>query len=165
MSRLFLVCLGLFLLVAAGLCRWLVAPRFTQRVPPGWQWHATFLGYSSTADEKTGRLPDKDTLNTYEREMTIVEDSQRPRAVVIENRYTTYEHATRKITWEYITQELVDPATGARLEPEFHGEAALFPRNTQRQTYRLRANYLKGVPLRFEGEERVEGLNTYSSRQ
>lgn len=152
---------AVLLLGAAGACRFVLAPHYTQRVPPGWEWRATFLGSSSTPDEKTGQFPDKDTLNTYEREMTLADESGRPTVVVLEYRYTGYEHGTRKITWEYITRELVDPWTGARLEPEFQGDVALFPRNTQKQTYSLRTNYLKGVPLRFEREERIEGLNTY----
>lgn len=156
-----LLALGLCLLAAAGLCYGLLVPRLCQRIPPGWKWEARFVGSTSYPDEKTGQFPEKDSLSIYERSIEVVDDSLRPAAVVLEDRYTIYERATRKVIWEYIVRETVDPQTGAYPQPEYQGDVALFPRNTQQQIYSLRFNYLKGVPMRFEEEERVEGLDTY----
>lgn len=153
--------LGIVLLIAAGLCRFVVAPRYTERIPPGWEWHAKFLGASSYPDEKTGQFPAKDPVNYYERLITIVDEKDRPHAVVLSDRYVIYDQESGKPSWEYITTAAVDPATGEHVAPEFAGSVALFPRDTEKKTYIIRSNYLKGIPVEFQHEEMIDGLATY----
>jgi len=57
--------------------------------------------------------------------------------------------------------EKVDPKTGAWVEGPFRGDIVVFPRNVERRTYRMRGNYLKGVPLAFTRVEEIEGIETY----
>lgn len=159
--RALLFVIGVVMLIAAGLCRFVVAPQYTQRIPPGWQWSAKFLGASSYPDEATGQFPPKDEISYYEREIKIADETGRPREVVLTDRYAILDHESRKPVWEYIIPLRVDPATGAHVDPEFLGSVALFPRDTEKKTYVLRSNYLKGAPVAFQREEIIEGLNTY----
>jgi hypothetical protein len=153
--------LGLFLLGAAGLWQMVLSPHWTQRLPPGWRWQANYLGSLAFPDPKTGQFPPRDTLNIYDREITIIDESQRPKAVFLEDRFTIYELKTRKVTWEYIVHFRVDPQTGAHLDLESRGDVAVFPRYTEKTTYPIRFNYIKGLPLQYEGEEQIEGLTTF----
>lgn len=63
--------------------------------------------------------------------------------------------------FEYTTRDTVDPRTGNHLAERYRGDVVVFPRDVQRQTYRLRGNYVTGIPVAFEREEEVDGVRTY----
>ena len=149
------------LVVAAGVHAMWLAPRWTQRLPPGWTASSRYVGTLGYADPRTGRLPDRDPLNEYERTQRVVSDSGRPRSVVLEDRLVIRDIATGKTTWQYVTRNVVDPRTGAHVAEAYRGEIAVFPHQVERMTYRLRANYVKGVPLGFERPDTLDGLPTY----
>jgi hypothetical protein len=113
------------------------------------------------ADARTGRLPTRDILSEYERTQRVLPDSAPPQSVVLEDRFVIRDIATGRITWEYVTRSVVDSRTGAHRSESSQGDVAIFPRNVQRTTYRLRANYVKGVPLTFERPDTLDGLPTY----
>ena len=160
MNRPFLAA-GIALVLAAPAWRTGLAPRWLQRVPPGWSWNSAYIGIQTYADPRTGRLPDHDGVGKYQRQVVVVSDSDRPDAVVLEDSYLVHNLLTGKLTYEYVTRERVSPATGALLDPIVPGEVALFPRFVKKTTYRFRSNYLKSIPLAFEREEEVVGLDTY----
>ena len=149
------------LVVAAGVHAMWLAPRWTQRLPPGWTASSRYVGTLGYADPRTGRLPDRDPLSEYERTQRVVSDSGRPGSVVLEDRLVIRDIATGKTTWQYVTRNLVDPRTGAHVAEAYRGEIAVFPPQVDRMTYRLRANYVKGVPLGFERPDTLDGLPTY----
>ena len=149
------------LVVAAGVHAMWLAPRWTQRLPPGWTASSRYVGTLGYADPRTGRLPDRDPLSEYERTQRVVSDSGRPRSVVLEDRLVIRDIATGKTTWQYVTRNVVDPRTGAHVAEAYRGEIAVFPHQVERMTYRLRANYVKGVPLGFERPDTLDGLPTY----
>lgn len=153
--------IGFALLAGALLWRTSIAPRWTQRIPPGWSLSTDFVGTQTYADSLTGRLPQRDVPGYYERRITVVSDSGRPHVVRLRHAVTIREPVAQRVTWEYITDELVDPRTGARAEPEFAGDIALFPRNVERRSYRIRTNYLEGQRVDFERVEDIGGLSTY----
>jgi len=152
---------GLALVGAAAAWHFGLAPRWTQRLPPGWSASSRYVGTLGYADSRTGRLPDRDPVSEYERTQRIVSDSGRPRSVVLEDRLVIRDIATGRTTWQYVTRNVVDPRTGAHVAEAYRGEIAVFPHQVERMTYRLRANYVKGVPLHFERPDTLDGLPTY----
>jgi hypothetical protein len=156
--RLFLVA-AMVLLGALAAWPGVFAPHWTQRLPPDWHWTAEFIGTnaSPTAD---GRAFGPDVTAIYTRAMRLRDEQRRPREVSVEDAFTLRDPATNKVTWEYRVTWRIDPLTGRHLDPAYRGQVLLFPRHTRPGTYRLRTNYLKGVPMRYQGEAQVEGLRT-----
>lgn len=134
---------------------------WTRRIPPGWSETAQYVGTQTWADPVTGRLPEQDALADYERSIRVMSQELNGESVILEDRMTLRDIDTDSITWEYFTRLPVDARTGAHLTPAYEGEVALFPRRVERRTYRLRGNYLEGVPLAFEREEEIQGLSTF----
>jgi len=152
---------GLACLAAAAAWRFALASRWTQRLPPGWSASQRYVGIETYPDEKTGQLPARDALSEYERAQRLVSEAGRPDSVQFEDRLTIRDIATGHIIWEYVTHEVVDPRTGRHLAPDHRSEVAVFPRDAERGTYRLRSNYVKGIALGFTGEDDLDGLTTY----
>jgi hypothetical protein len=161
MRRKVFIAVGLILFGLTAVWQFGLVPRLTQRIPAGWSWQAEFIGFISYADPQTGKLPEKDETNIYQRGMHIVSETGRPRAVLMEDTLVILDPATGKKTWEYTSRSEVDPQTGAHLEKEYLGDVFVFPRFAEKKTYKFRNNYLKGVPLAFEREEEIEGVQTY----
>ncbi|MBI4877123.1 MAG: DUF3068 domain-containing protein [Acidobacteria bacterium] len=159
--RRLLFCTGIALIAAAGAWRFLLAPRWTQRIPPGWKWETTFIGAVGYADPASGVYPVKNPTSTYQRSVRAASELGRPASVRMQDRMTTLNPRTGKKEWEYISEALVNPASGAHADPRYRGDYYLFPRHVSKRAYRLRQNYLKGTPLAFEAEEEIAGLNTY----
>lgn len=152
---------GTLLVVLAAVWKFSLAPRWTQRLPAGWAWQAEYIGISATPDATTGRFPAEDTTATYQRSTRMVSEVGRPHHVKVQDTFIMRDLNTGQIIWEYITEAPVDPATGAHLGPGLEGEVVVFPRQVEKKTYRLRTNYLKGVPLAYQGAEDIGGLTTY----
>lgn len=159
--RRILLALGLLFLGLAGLWSFALAEHWTQRLPPGWKWEAKFVGYGTYPDERAGRFPEKDTLCTYDRVMRLADEAGRPGSVIVEDRYTSRNIDTGETTWDYLYRCVIDPRTGEHLQPEYRGDLLVFPRGVEKKAYSLRFTYIKGLPLRFEREEPIEGLTTY----
>jgi len=60
-----LLIVGSFLLVLAAVWKFSIAPRWTQRMPPGWAWQANYIGISAMPDPASGRFPADNTTATY----------------------------------------------------------------------------------------------------
>jgi hypothetical protein len=152
---------GAALLAGALFCRYVVADRWLPRIPPGWRSASSYVGTMTYPDSVTGVLPEQDVLSVYERSMAVVSDAGRPDSITVEDVYTMRDVFSRSVIWEYKTRAVVDPATGARLEPAYRGDYVVFPRNVQKGEYRLRTSYVNGIPLRYESTEKLDGLETY----
>jgi Porin PorA len=159
-KRIFIVA-GLTLLSLSAVWRFVLVPRWTERIPAGWQWGTNFVGHQTYADPQTGQIPEKDVANTYNHLITIVANSRRPDSVELNDVYMTHTVGTGEVSFEYRYRALVDPRTGAHLKEEYRGDHFLFPRNVERRTYNLRFSYIKGVPVSFQREEEIQGLDTY----
>jgi Porin PorA len=151
---------GLLLFGLTAAWHFVLVPRWIQRIPVGWQWEASYIGYQTVPDQ-TGRLPLKDTVTIYSHVITVLANSRQPHSVELDDRYSTRDIVSGKVNYEYNYSAEVDPGTGAHLKPEYRGDYFLFPRNVERKTYSLRFSYLKGIPVVFQREEEVAGLNTY----
>jgi hypothetical protein len=149
------------LLASAALWRAVIAPRWTDRLSRGWSQSVRFAGVQTNAASGSDTLPTRDVLGLYDRSITIASDSGRPDSVLLREALTIRDPVTRQTTFRYVTEALVDPRTGAHLDPRYRGDIAVFPRQVEKQVYRLRANYVNGVPLAFESEDDVAGLPTY----
>ncbi|MDZ4163548.1 MAG: porin PorA family protein [Smithellaceae bacterium] len=161
MKKIFLAA-GLVLLGFAAFWHFLLAPQWTQRIPPGWTWQTNFIGAQALPDERTGKLPEKDITILYSRETRIVDEGERPSSVVIDDTYITKDALTNQKTYEYAIRYPLDPRTGEHLTPEYRGDYALFPRNTARKDYRYRASYIvNGIPLTWQKEAELDGVKTY----
>jgi len=149
------------LIAAAAAWQFALVGRWTQRLPVRWSASADYVGTMTYADPLTGRLPDRDPVSKYERSQRVSPDSSHPGSIVMEDRLLIRDIETGKTTWEYTTHTVVDPRTGALQAEAYRGDIAVFPRGVQRTRYRLRANYVKGLPLTFERVESLDGLTTY----
>jgi hypothetical protein len=135
--------------------------RLAQRIPSGWTWKADLIGINAYPDPQTGKLSDKDSTSVYQRRMYIASEADRPRSVMLEDTNLSLDPTTGKKIWEYIYRAQVDPQTGAHLKKEYLGDYYLFPRFVEKKTYKFRNNYIKGVPLSFQRQEEIEGVQTY----
>jgi hypothetical protein len=138
-----------------------LSSRWTRRVARDAVFTTHYVGTQTNADSKTGVVPQRDALSTYERIIRVQDAPDWPRSVVLQDRFTVRNIETRAIDFEYITNERIDPETGAWAEGPYKGEIVLFPRNVQRRTYKMRSNYLPGLPLKFSGIRAIGGLETY----
>lgn len=152
---------GLALLAGALIWQLAIPPRWARRITPGWNWQSRFIGIQSNADPETGKLPEKDSPGIYQKSMVIVPGTLRSDSVELLDTYTVRDSLTGTVTWQYAIQARVNPITARHLTPGFQNDHVVFPRNVQKQTYQLRFNYVKGVPLNFEREENLLGLDTY----
>ena len=153
--------IGLVLIAAGLLWHFVLAQRWIRRIPPGWSWTANFVGDNAYADPIT-QVYSKPVATPYRRNVRVISATEHPRAALVEDQYVAFDPmSTTKKVWEHVVRATVDPQTGARLEPAYAGQYFVLPRHTQKESYVLRANYLKGIPIRFQREEQVAGLSTY----
>jgi hypothetical protein len=161
LSRRALVSLAIMLLLCAVAWKARIGDRWTQKVTPGFTIKMRYAGTQTFSDSTTGLLPARDVVAEYDRDIHIVSDTARPRAVTLSERLTIRSASTGKIIWKYATNSEVDPRTGALLDPRYPGEYMLFPREVRKGRYVIRSNFLTGIPLTFRHEEEVDGLDTY----
>jgi hypothetical protein len=148
-------------LVAAGIGKYVAAPRYLLRIPPGWAWESSFIGNLTYADPQTGTFPEKDEVLVTERSLRSRPRDKRSHAAQIQDRYTILHPQSGKKVWDYVLEVHVNAATGMHEDAAHRGDYYVFPRHVSKGTYRLRQSYLKGIPLSFEAEETIDGLNTY----
>ncbi|MDT5062094.1 MAG: hypothetical protein QOH63_2553 [Acidobacteriota bacterium] len=161
MRKKILIAVGLALLSFTAVWQFTLAPRWTQRLPSGWSWKTDYIGFQTFPDPQTGQIPEKDVSTTYSQSISIVPNSAQPGSVELDSEYAIYDITSGQVSWEYKYLAPVDPQTGEHLKPEYRGDYFVFPRNVEKKTYSLRFSYLKGVPVAFQKEVDVEGLNTY----
>lgn len=152
---------GLALVALAVLWHYRLADRWTQRIPPGRSGSTQYTGDQTFPDPVTKQLPERDRLATYERSIRVISEADRPRSVLLEDRYTVRDLRTGVVIWQYLTHAAVDPRTGAHVAPQYRGHIALFPRNVERRTYVLTANYMTAIPLAYERTDSIDGLEAF----
>jgi hypothetical protein len=164
--RKILLGIGLILIVAAPIWKFGLSSRYTDRFYDGWTWEVESLGTNLWADEASGQFPDDvqylidDDISITERVIVANSENAPSGQVTMSDSFTARDPQTNEVTWEFITEVNVDQKTGQHVG-EFAGDYFLFPRNTEKTTYAIRnASYL-GVPLAFEEEEDINGINTY----
>jgi hypothetical protein len=155
--------IGALLCVAAVVWHFAVSPVWQERLPPDWTWRSSFIGTSTFADTD-GNYPAGDPSIEYERTFRIVEEENGSRAVGLEDLYTNRDAKTGEVVWQSRTLTLADPRTGAYLGTGQGDRIAVFPRHTEKRSYRLSLGYLKDIPMSFLREEEVAGLSTYFFR-
>ena len=160
MKRSYIVAAVVLAAFAAVWHLWL-GPRWTVRVPRDAVFASKYVGTDTNADPKTGLVPARDVLSTYDRTIRVVDATDWPRSVVVRDQYTTHSLQTGTIEFDYIVNERIDPHTGGWAEGPHKGDIVLFPRNTEKRTYNMRANYLGGIPVEFSGVDDIGGLEVY----
>jgi hypothetical protein len=156
--------LGLVLLIFAGLWYFVLRNNFNLRFPDGWEWTVNTLGLTSFADETTGTFPEgsslaDDPINNTER--VVKAEAIAGGLVQISDQYETRDPVTDVVTWEFTYEATVDAATGQYTEGEFAGDYYFLPRNVEPGTYTIRNTTYQGIPVTFQTEEVVNGINTY----
>jgi len=159
--------IGLVLIVAAGIWKFAVAPRWDTRFPDGWTWQVTTFGTNLYADEKTGQFPaDKkfpadDDINVSDRIITVSHDNVPAGAVQLNDHYLAKDPNTGAVTWDFTYQAVVNPVTGRYVNADFANDYFFFPRNVEKSTYQVRNTSYPGLPVAFQREAVIEGLTTY----
>lgn len=161
MRKKILIAAGLSLLAFMAVWQLALAPRWTQRIRSGWAWKINYIGYQTFPDPQTGQMPEENTTGAYSQAISIVPNSEQPGSVELESEYLIQDTASGQITYEYKYLAPVNPQTGEHLREEYRGDYFVFPKNVEKKTYNLRFSYLKGIPVAFQKEVEIEGLNTY----
>lgn len=161
MKKKLLILTGLALLIFAAVWQFALVPRLTERIPLGWTWKINYIGYQTFPDPQTGQMPEENTTGTYSQAISIVPNSEQPGSVELESEYLIQDTASGQITYEYDYVAPINPQTGEHLREEYRGDYFVFPKNVEKKTYNLRFSYLKGIPVAFQKEVEIEGLNTY----
>jgi hypothetical protein len=156
--------LGLVLLLFAGLWYFVLRNNFNLRFPDGWEWTVNTLGQSSFADETSGQFPEdsslsSDPINNTER--VVQAESIAGGLVKISDRYEQRDPVTEAVTWEFTYEATVNAATGQYPDGEFAGDYYFLPRNVEQSSYTIRNTSYQGLPVSFQREEVVNGINTY----
>ncbi|HEV7596378.1 MAG TPA: porin PorA family protein [Gemmatimonadaceae bacterium] len=138
-----------------------VGSRWTRRVPRNAVFTTQYVGTQTNADPKTGIVPERDALSTYERVLVVKDASDWPRSLILEDTYSARNIETGLVDFVYTTNETIDPETGALADGPHKGQIVLFPRNVQQQAYTMRSNYIPGLVLKFSGVSEIGGLDTY----
>lgn len=162
MKKKILIVAGLALIASSGIWKFAVAPKFTQRLPRGWSWKSRSIASMILPDPVTGQFAKGEPIATpYVLEGSVIDERERPAAIVVKDRYTAYDADTDKVVWEYLQSGKVDPQTGRHLDPRHQSDYFVFPRNVEKKSYSIRYSFLKGLPLQFQKEETLQGLRTY----
>lgn len=165
--RIPLLMLGLFLLILAGVWRFALSERWSQRFPDDWKWEISILGTTRYPDEATGdyppelTFPDDDDVNISEREITVSDDNAADGSILMSDHSTSRDVNTNAVIWEFTYTAEIDPETAKHTTEPHQEDYFLFPRNVEQKTYNIRHSSYQGLPLTFEGEEEIEGLLTY----
>src|SRR5258706_11177679 len=128
---------GIILVIAAGLWKVAVAPRFDVRLPDGWAWSASTLGTNIGADKATGqfpaskKFPDDDPITAGERAFTITHENAPAGNVIINDHLIAKDPNTGTIRYESTKPIPADPNTGLNTAADFRDSYSVFPRNLQ----------------------------------
>ena len=157
---------GVVLIVAGIAWRVVLGTEVDQRFTDGWSWEMNTLGKNSFADEATGEFPagttledDPDTLNT--RTISATSSGAPEGHVVVTDYYVVHNAATNAIDWEFTTTATVDAETGRYTDGPYEGDYYLIPRNPEKITYTVSNSSYEHIPMAFQREEEVSGVNTY----
>src|ERR1700738_498673 len=141
---------ALLFIAAAAVWTFTLTPRWTQRLPPGWSWNSRSVATIRMPDPKTGGFGTETMAAPSLFEAAITDNSARPTAVKVRDRYTAYDATNDQVAWEYVFSASVDPETGRHLNPEYRDDYFVFPRNVEKKTYKIRYSFLKGLPVAFQ---------------
>lgn len=159
-KKIFIVA-GLTLLSLSAVWRFVLVPRWTERIPVNWEWRSDFVGTNAYPDPETGVMPKVDITGIYTHAITITPNSRQSGSLELQDKFLTSDVLTGKVSWEYNYRAQVATRTGEHTKTEYQGDYFVFPRNVEQKTYKLRFSYLKGIPVAFQREEEVKGLATY----
>ena len=160
-----LIIVGIILIVAAGVVWFMGGQQSDQRFPAGYEWEVNSLGQTSFADEETGVFPEDTTLADDPVNITVrsvsasagEEDGQ----VVLTDHYQQLNATTNEVEWEFTIDSVVDSTTGQLVDGENAGDYYFIPQNAEKTTYNVTNTTYVNLPLEFQREEDVFGINTY----
>lgn len=155
-----LAALAVACFASAALWHVTLGQTLTQRIPPGWSWESSYVGFENDPDPDTNGFKPYNRTAYYKRSMAI-DDIERSRAVVLRDFFMTSDPESDEVFWEYVLYPQVDPRTGYHLDPDNRHDYAVLPQGLKKRTYILRQSYMAGLPLRFVKEDVVEGLPAY----
>lgn len=161
-----LILLGILLVLAAGVWKFILADGFNQRFPDGWTWEINTLGTISYADEASGQFPEgstptDDPITLTERKITASSQGMPEGSVKLRDDFVTRDPATNTVVWEYTYETVVDAKTGKYVDEAYADDYFLFPTNVEKEAYNIRNTSYQGIPAEFQGEEVVSDLTTY----
>jgi hypothetical protein len=158
---------GALLIVAAGVWKFGFSQVWENRYTDGWTWQVNTLGQTGYPDEKTGQyaagttLKD-DPINLTLREIKASAADQPAGQLLISDHYVTRDTVTNEVTWEYTSTATVDTATGRHVGDETSGDYYFMPRHVDKNTtYTISNSSYHSLPMTFQKEEVVAGVNTY----
>jgi hypothetical protein len=160
--------IGLILIIAAGILRFgLSQSLFGQRFTDGWRWEVNSVGVTGYPNAETGQYIEGTTLaddpvNISIRQVTA-ETEDAPRGQVnITDHYQTLDPITNAVIWEFTANATVDATTGQYVNGEYQGDYYFLPRNVDRNTtYTITNTSYRSLPMTFQREEAIAGINTY----
>jgi hypothetical protein len=165
MKRIALV-IGVLVLLAAAVWKFGFSQNWANRYHDQWTWEVETIGQTGYPDE-TGSYPEGTTLEDDPINLTLrkvtADASEAPNdQVLISDHFESRDTVTNELTWEFTSTALVDAATGRHVGDDFAGDYYFFPRNVDKSTtYVISNSSYQSLPMTFQGEESVGGVNTY----
>jgi hypothetical protein len=153
--------LGILLLIFAGLWYFVLRNNFNQRFPNGWEWTVNTLGQTSFADEATGAFPEDTSLANdppTKTERVVTAETGADGLARISDNYKQSDPLTGAITWEFTYDATVNATTGQYADSE---DYYFLPQNLGKGSYTIRNTTYQSIPVTFEKEEVINGINTY----
>ena len=161
-----LLVLAFLLFIGAAVWNFVIADRLLVFYPDGWTWNSSVIGTIGFADEATGefptdvQFPDQDAINDTTRTVTVSYEGAPAGQALISDYFISRNVATGAIDWEFTYTATVDPETGHYVG-DFAGDYYFLPPDIQKQTYSVRNSSYQGLPMTFQAEEELAGINTY----
>jgi hypothetical protein len=137
------------------------------RFPDGWTWEVNSIGVTGYADEDTGQFEEGTTLeddpiNLSERTVTASIEGADAGQVIITDHFVVRNAVTDSVEWEFTATATVDSDTGKHTEGPNAGDYYFLPRNVDKnQTYIITNSNYVSLPMTFQREEQISGINTY----
>jgi hypothetical protein len=162
----FLLLVGVLLVIAAGVWKFGFSRTWTNRYHDQWVWEVETIGQSGYPDE-TGNYAEGTTLkddpiNLTLREVTAETNEAAADQVLISDHFESRDTITNEVTWDFTSTAVVDAATGRHVGDDFAGDYYFFPRRVDKtSTYVISNSSYRSLPMTFQQEEVVAGVNTY----
>jgi|GEM_PF-5155638 len=164
MKRILMI-VGVISFLAAGFWVFIFNGQMNARYSEGWRWELNSLGLNALADEETGLFPEtpqeEDPISLQERVVSSETVPDSANQVLISDVFTVKNAETGTEEWSFTTTATVDVSTGQHIEGELASDYYLIPKNAEKTTYIVSNTTYQSIPLAFEREEEVAGINTY----
>lgn len=159
----YLIPIGIVLLVAAGIWKLGLSPRWEQRITPDWSWEYDIFGTYANFEDEAGfetSTEDDEVVSSRLRQY-VDQEGMNQDSVTILSDYQELDTVSGEVEYSYTDQKSVNPQTSQFTDPDLSEYYFVFPRNLEQRDYALWDTYYGVMTFEYVGEESYGRLNTY----